>query len=135
LNTYKKEFVLWLKKNLLDYEEFWREFREFRRSLHYACGCTNKVHLLKSLYGKSSSFIKLYNSWPESRDYPLENHDFYYLNGMFGQVLGISNAKNEDICFTDMVNTVFPYGRKMLQYKQQNRKLPSFSSNIDLPMD
>jgi len=22
LNTYKKEFVLWLKKNLLDYEEF-----------------------------------------------------------------------------------------------------------------
>ncbi|RIA91894.1 hypothetical protein C1645_804968 [Glomus cerebriforme] len=137
LSAYK-ELVFWLEKTCWIMKNF--EFPSFTTNGSGDRYAVHMIALIKYIRSnpytaKSSGFIEFYKSQPESKDYPLVDRGVYYPNTIFGQLLNISNAKDEDVRFADMVHSVFPHGRKVLQWKQQNKVPPSVNQKIDLPMD
>ncbi|RHZ60308.1 hypothetical protein Glove_355g83 [Diversispora epigaea] len=83
----------------------------------------------------ASTFIKFYNSQPESKDYPLEDVSSYYVNYVFCSLLNIS-LENENARFKDIVYSLFPRGRDVLSHKRKNiGPFPSVNRSIDLSME
>lgn len=84
---------------------------------------------------RTSGFIGFYNSQPESRDYPLGNTSFYYINCIFCHLIEIGIKEEQlkqDVVFENLVHLAFPHGRNILYKREKNMKLHSVKRNIDI---
>ncbi|CAB4422046.1 unnamed protein product [Rhizophagus irregularis] len=84
---------------------------------------------------RTSGFVGFYNSQPESRDYPLGNITYHYINCIFCHLIDIGIEKEQleqDVVFENLVHLAFPQGRNILYKRGKNMKLHSVNRNIDI---